>query len=161
MQAGSRIPRRRGLVPRVGPLVALVGAVQNALNLVSEAGIVRVPRVCSNLARSKRRLALVVRRVAATRCLLDWVAAVHGASSPEASEGTCSALKRGTPRAYVMLGPRLPVASGGLVGTWYNEAGFIGGHDGLRAVTESELGQHSADVGLDRLFGDHESGGDL
>lgn len=83
MQAGSRVPRRRGLVALVGPLVALVGAVKNVLNLVSEAGSVRLPRVGSDLARSKRRLALVLRRVVAITCAFDWVVLVHEASPPE------------------------------------------------------------------------------
>lgn len=53
----------------------------------------------------------------------------------------------------------LPASTGGLdrrlsVLARHNQTGFVGDDDRLRAVTQTELVEHPADMGLHRLFGD-------
>jgi hypothetical protein len=51
------------------------------------------------------------------------------------------------------------MTSGGTSGS--QEAGLVGDHDGLDAVATVGLAQHVRDVGLDRVFAQHQLGGDL
>jgi hypothetical protein len=41
------------------------------------------------------------------------------------------------------------------------ESGFVGGHDGLDAVADAELGQDPGHVGADGGLANHQRGGDL
>jgi hypothetical protein len=67
---------------------------------------------------------------------------------------TSATMVAGRPAGVVPSGRRSAVP-------WDHQAALVGQDDGLGAVTQVQLGEHAGGVGLDRVFADDQTLGDL